>query len=165
MMRKKKIEINYLEFDDMKELPEQDQQLLMHAREAGKNAYAPYSEFRVGAAVLLENGEVFKGNNQENAAYPSGLCAERIALFYAASSHPGVAVKAIAVSGFNNPDSAIVKPCGACCQVLSEYENMAKFPIKVILEGSKGVEIIEGVDNLLPFGFKKSDLPFKKLHT
>ncbi len=147
------------EYTNTEELPEQDLELVFCAREAGLNAYAPYSGFRVGAAVLLENGEIISSNNQENAAFPSGLCAERIALFYAASNFPSVAVKAIAVSYLNGDKSSeIAKPCGSCRQVLAEYEDLSGIPIRIILDGGKIICISEGIDNLLPLRFKKSDL-------
>ena len=140
-MKIKTIELKVLEYSNIDELPELDKRLLLSARAAGNNAYAPYSGFRVGAAVFLENGEIVTGNNQENAAYPSGLCAERIALFYASSNFPSVAVRALAVSTLNNGDitSGVAKPCGACRQVISEYEDLAKSPVRIILDGGKHI--------------------------
>ena len=159
-MKYRTIEIKVIEFNDFYELPPQDQKLLASAREAGKSAYAAYSGFKVGAAVLLENEIIITGNNQENAAFPSGLCAERVALFYAAANYPGIPVKALAVSNAGNEGtvSEMIKPCGACLQVLSEYEDLAGSPVRIILDGSKTVSVLEGVDNLLPFRFKKRDL-------
>ncbi len=164
-MKKSKIKIEYLEYESIDELAKADQTLLRSARETAKNAYAPYSGFRVGAAVLLENGEIVKGCNQENAAYPSGLCAERIALFHAAATYPGIAVKALAVSNDDNGNSQKqkAKPCGACLQVLSEFEDLAGSPVKIILDGNNCINIIEGIDKLLPFRFKKNDLFQRKL--
>jgi cytidine deaminase len=128
-------------------------------------AYAPYSTFRVGAAVLLKNGKIFTGNNQENMAYPSGLCAERVALFYAASQYPDVAVKAIAVTAHAS-DFEIdhpVAPCGACRQVMAETENRSQEKMRLIMMGEKGkVQIIEGVDNILPLMFHEENLKKKK---
>jgi cytidine deaminase len=158
-MKKKIIEIQISEYNGIDELTQQDQLLLLTAREMRKSAYAPYSGFQVGTAVLLENGAIVKGNNQENAAFPSGLCAERVALFYAGANYPGIPVKAIAISNFRKRSQIqTIKPCGACCQVLSEYEELADAPIKIILDGPETIEVIEGMDNLLPFRFKKNNL-------
>lgn len=159
-MKIRKIVLQVSEYTGIDELPEQDWELIFCAREAGLNAYAPYSGFRVGAAVLLENGEIVSANNQENAAYPSGLCAERVALFYAASNYPSLAIKAIAISNLNNEakSSEIAKPCGSCRQVISEYEDLSGKPIRIILDGGNKFSICEGIDNLLPLRFKKKDL-------
>ena len=158
-MKIRRIVSKIAEFTNNDELPAQDWELVFCAREAGLNAYAPYSGFRVGAAVLLENGEIISSNNQENSAFPSGLCAERIALFYAASNFPSVTIKAIAVSILDgHKSSEIAKPCGACRQVLAEYEDISGIPIRIILDGGKKISICEGIDNLLPLRFKKSDL-------
>lgn len=154
-MKIKTIKIQVFEYSNPDDLPEQDKMLLLSARDAGHNAYAPYSGFRVGAAALLENGEIIKGNNQENAAYPSGLCAERVALFYASANFPSVGVKALAISNVNNKDT---KPCGACRQVIAEYEDLSGMPIRIILDGGNSITVFEGIDNLLPLRFKKSDL-------
>jgi cytidine deaminase len=160
-MKKNKIEIEIFEYTSIDELAQADQELLICAREAGLNAYSPYSGFQVGSAVLMGNGEIVKGNNQENAAYPSGLCAERVALFYAAATFPGIPVKAIAISGTDHGNILLqtAKPCGACRQVISEYEDLAGSPIRMILDGKNGITVIEGIDHLLPFRFRKSDLP------
>lgn len=120
--------------------------------------YAPYSGFHVGAAVLLQNGIIITGNNQENAAYPSGLCAERIALFYAASQYPTVPIIAIAVSTHHSSQTGLARPCGACLQVMSEYEDIAEQSMHVILDGSEGIIVLDGLDNLLPLRFRKVDL-------
>ena len=152
------LEVKYTEYQKSDTLPEADNQLIIKARESAQNAYAPYSGFRVGAAVLLGNGAIITGNNQENAAYPSGLCAERVALFYAASQYPGVRVAAIAVSLYNPGSSDIAKPCGACRQVIAEYEDLANNPIRIILDGNDRAIILNGIDQLLPFRFKKEDL-------
>lgn len=153
--------ISYVEYDDITALNEEDRMLLDHAKKAIESAYAPYSEYHVGAAVLLENGEIICGNNQENIAYPSGLCAERVALFYASSKYPDVPVKAIAITakanGFeiNSP----VAPCGSCRQVMAETETRFKNKLKIIMMGDKGaVQIMEGVDTILPFMFHADEL-------
>jgi len=132
--------------------------LILKARESVKNGYAPYSGFHVGAAVLLQNGIIITGNNQENAAYPSGLCAERTALFYAASQYPNVPIIAITVSLFSPKQSGIARPCGSCLQVMSEYEDLAGKPLHIILDGSDRIVVLDGIDNLLPFRFRIADL-------
>jgi cytidine deaminase len=137
-------------------LPEADRKLLQAARQACKNAYAPYSRFQVGAAVLLDNSEIISGNNQENAAYPSGLCAERVALFYASSKHPASIVKAIAI--FCHTSEAIA-PCGACRQSIAEYEVKNNSPVRVIMSGASGkVLIAKSIESLLPLMFNSKHL-------
>ena len=121
-----------------------------------KKAYAPYSNFRVGAAVLLKNGQIFVGSNQENAAYPSGLCAERTALFYAKANYPEAKIIKIAISGdhMEHPKGEITTPCGNCRQALLEYECTQGSPITVLCVSSKGKVLeIPSVKNLLPFCF------------
>lgn len=159
-MKEITLQIKYTEFDSLAQLPDQDNQLIIKARGAAQNGYAPYSGFRVGAAVQMENGVIITGNNQENAAYPSGLCAERTALFYAAAQYPNMAIVAIAVSTLNRDSSpsGIAKPCGACRQVMAEYEDMAGQPIRIILDSANKILIINGIDGLLPLRFKKEDL-------
>ncbi len=157
-MNNKTLQINYKEYLSITELPEPDLQLLMKARGAVLQGYAPYSGFRVGAAVLLRNGNIITGNNQENAAYPSGICAERTAMFYAASQHPDSPITAVAVSSFNNGSGGISKPCGACRQVMAEYEDLGGLPLRLILDGNDKIIILHGIDCLLPFRFRKEDL-------
>jgi cytidine deaminase len=121
---------------------------------AAGRAYAPYSGFQVGAAVLLENGQTFEGNNQENVAYPVGICAERVALFSANASCPDIAVEAIAISAMKNSElEDIISPCGACRQVLLEAENRYKKPIKIFLCGKQETVIISSAKDLLPLAF------------
>ena len=161
-MRMKEIQLafNVKIYQSTEELPEQSKKLLLVARESANRAYAPYSGYRVGAAVLLENGEVITGNNQENAAYPSGLCAERTALFYASSKFPGVAVTTMAVTTLSNGvlPGEFAKPCGSCRQVMAEYEDLSGQPMEIILDGSTAIAVMMGIDTLLPFRFKKEDL-------
>jgi len=152
------LSLRYTRYPNFAMLPEVDKQLITRARKAVGMGYAPYSTFRVGAAVLLQNGMVITGNNQENAAYPSGQCAERTALFYAASQYPGVPILAIAVSNYGQETSAMAKPCGACRQVMSEYEDLADQPLHIILDGSDQIIVLEGIDNLLPLRFSRKDL-------
>ena len=158
----KEIQLNYTvkSYQTLAELPEVSQKLILLSREAALRAYAPYSGYKVGAAVLLANGELVTGNNQENAAYPSGLCAERTALFYASSRFPGIAVRSMAVSTISNDPASteIAKPCGACRQVMAEYEDLSGKPIEIILDGSSAITVVNGIDTLLPFRFKKEDM-------
>jgi cytidine deaminase len=126
------------------------------AFEAMEKAYAPYSKFKVGAALLLEDGQIIQGNNQENIAYPSGLCAERVALFHAGAQFPGIAVDLICIvaKGDLMPISQLLSPCGACRQVMLESENRQNKPIRIILVNQDNRTMcIDSVHNLLPFGF------------
>ena len=159
-MREITLRIEYKEYEAISNVPEQEYELIMRARQAAKSAYAPYSGFRVGAAVQLANGQVVTGSNQENAAYPSGLCAERTALFYASAQYPGEPIVAIAVSTINGTATAseIAKPCGACRQVMAEYEDLARQPLKIILDSKDTVLVMSGIDSLLPLRFKKEDV-------
>jgi cytidine deaminase len=162
-MQEKKIELSFITAH-ISELSEQEQQLVANAKSALKTAYAPYSGFLVGASVLLENGEIINGSNQENVAYPSGLCAERVALFYAGAKHPDVKVKTIAVSVLskNFEVNDVISPCGACRQVMAEYEEKQEEAIKVILHSpTDDVLIANRVEDLLPFMFKS---PLLKKH-
>lgn len=159
-MRIKELQILVYEYDAVVELPEADQSLLLEARKASDKAYAPYSNFNVGAAVLLENGKIVSGSNQENADFTDGLCAERVALFFANSKYPDVPVSSIAVTakGSKGLVEGPALPCGSCRQVLVESEFRYKKPIRIILDGRKRIQVLEGADNLLPFAFKPSDL-------
>ena len=159
-MKTREIKILVQEFDSLNELPEQDQKLITAARTASENAYAPYSKFQVGAALLLENGEIITGNNQENVDFTDGLCAERVALFYAHAKYPGVAVKSIAVTA-NNSNGILeepVQPCGSCRQVMVETEVRFNQPIRIILDGKRGIQVLDGADSLLPLAFKPAAL-------
>lgn len=140
---------------DIAELSEDYQKLIAMAKTQTQKAYAPYSHFQVGAAVLLADGQVIGGNNQENIAYPSGQCAERIALFYANSQHPTTAVKAIAIAGFAKGSflEKAISPCGACRQVLIETENRFKHDIEILLYGEKEVLVLKNASDLLPLSF------------
>ena len=126
-----------------------------------RSAYAPYSGFLVGASILLENSEIINGSNQENVAYPSGLCAERVAMFYVGAKFPDVKIKTIAVSVFSKSFevSDVISPCGACRQVMAEYEDKQKQSIKVMLHSPNDqVLIANKVQDLLPFMFKSPHL-------
>lgn len=143
------------------ELTAADRQLIDAAKDATRRSYAPYSHFHVGAAVLLADGTVVTGTNQENAAYPSGLCAERTTLFYAGSTHPDTAVVSLAIAAFT--DGAFttnpIVPCGACRQVMLETEQRYNHPIRTLLYGTEGIYLIEGgTRELLPLTFNASFL-------
>ncbi len=148
-------------YDDVSELPSDVQMLMNKAVEARKQAYAPYSKFQVGVALLLENNQIVLGNNQENAAYPSGMCAERVAIWKASSDYPGVKVKQLVItaSSINSVVDRPVGPCGACRQTLSEYEINQKEPIEIYFMGAVGKVVkSESLLSLLPFSFDSSYL-------
>ena len=145
----------------LNELTADERNLLNMATEAAHKAYAPYSNFRVGAAVQLANGEVLSGCNQENAAYPSGLCAERVTVFYANAKYPDVAVETLLITGLDeNGDyrSRAIPPCGACRQVLTETESRQKSPMRVLLVGNDEVLEFDSASDLLPFIFTSNEL-------
>jgi cytidine deaminase len=157
---KNKTIVTKVEIYSFEELDNLKQQLINKAKEQISKAYAPYSGFYVGAAIELENGEIFTGSNQENAAYPSGLCAERVAMFYANAQYPDIPVKTLAVAASTNGKflSIPVTPCGSCRQVLLETEKRFKKDITVLLYGTKEVYMIKNVKQLLPLGFEESSL-------
>lgn len=143
-------------FDTIEELPVEIQNLMGKAIEVRKNAYAPYSKFRVGAAILLDNGEIVVGSNQENAAYPSGLCAERVAIFHAGAIYPKATIlkMAITAASDNNRTESPVPPCGACRQSIAEYEIRQDAPIEIYYMGEIGsIQHSASLKNLLPFMF------------
>ncbi len=148
-------------FDSVYELPIEIQDLMSKAVAIRKNAYAPYSKFRVGAAILLDNGEIVLGSNQENAAYPSGLCAERVAIFHAGAVYPNATIKIIAISAASdtNQTKAPIPPCGSCRQSISEYEIKQNSDIEIYFMGEIGaVYKSNSLQNLLPFSFDKKFL-------
>jgi cytidine deaminase len=158
-MQKKTIETN-IEIYSFEELDSPKQNLINKAKEQVTKAYAPYSGFQVGAAIELENGEIFAASNQENSAYPSGLCAERVAMFFANAQYPEIAVKAIAIAAFTTGEflSDPVTPCGSCRQVLLETEMRFEKDITILLYGTKNTFQIGNVKQLLPLCFEKSSL-------
>ncbi|TXD48908.1 cytidine deaminase [Polaribacter sp. IC073] len=160
-MKEIKIAASATLYKDINELPTEDKMLMHKAVEAREKAYAPYSKFHVGAALLLENGEIVLGNNQENAAYPSGLCAERVAVFYAGATYPGVKIMKLAISASSTTTKVDkpIGPCGACRQSLSEYEIKQKQPFPLIFMGEVG-EVVKTASllSLLPFSFDSSYL-------
>ena len=152
-------------YESASELPEPDQRLLREAAEATERAYAPYSHFCVGAALLFDDGTIVKGSNQENAAYPSGLCAERTAVFWAGANHPDKAIISLAVVARHQdaPEQwSSATPCGACRQALLEYENRQGKPMRVIMLGNdRRIFISPSIANLLPLQFNRQSLEDK----
>lgn len=164
-MEIKKITISYEEYGENEKLTSSDSKLIDQANVALKGSYAPYSNFHVGAAVLLDNNEIINGANQENAAYPSGLCAERVALFYANSKYPDNTIVSIAITVLadhfvcNEP----VSPCGACRQVIAETEKRQNSEIRIIMRGENRItRIFKGIEDLLPFIFHEEKLKKSK---
>ncbi len=160
-MQKRKISFELSVFDSPEELPEGLNDLLQLAQKSKDNAYAPYSKFSVGAAVLLENGERIIGNNQENASSPSGLCAERVAVFQAGARYPDVRILAIAISASSTRVRVDkpATPCGNCRQAISEYEQKQEHPIEIVMAGDTGpVYYCSSIGDLLPLAFGNSDL-------
>lgn len=160
-MNKEKFEFSFDVYDGIDELNADDQLLLKEARRATDAAYAPYSNFNVGAAAKLSNGKIITGSNQENASFPVGICAERVLLSAASSLYPGMAIHSMAVSYQSktvNSDHPI-SPCGMCRQSLQEFESRLKKPIRLILGGMKGkIYVIQSVSQLLPLGFTSEEL-------
>lgn len=154
-MTDRKIDISYKEYDSLEELSAEDRALVEAAIRAQKTSYAPYSHFNVGAAVRLADGTLVLGSNQENAASPSGLCAERTAMFAAAAQHPGVPMVSMAIAG--GPQMTLcdepATPCGACRQVMAEYQMTGGRPMSVIMAGAKAIWKFERVDDVLPLIF------------
>jgi cytidine deaminase len=155
-MRKKTIQSTFYEYDAFTALSKQDQDLIKKAQSAAKNAYAPYSNLQMGAAVLLGNNNFVTGSNQENVAFPSGLCAERVALYYAKSIFPELAVQSIAITARRNGSVAALLPipCGACLQVLAEYERRQKGSIRILCHSPQKIILGEGVSHFMPLGFR-----------
>jgi cytidine deaminase len=160
-MTERKFEFNYSEYNDSTELEEKDAWLLNEARTVTELAYAPYSNFHVGAVAMLENGEVVAGTNQENASYPVGICAERVLLGSIATLHPSTPVNTIAIS-YNSEEVKSdhpISPCGMCRQALLEYESRTGKSIRLILGGQEGkVIVVDSAKNLLPFAFTSEEL-------
>jgi len=159
-MIKKEIKISVLEYQDISELDNTDRNLFKEAQKSILTAYAPYSKFAVGAAVLLESGKVVNGSNQENMAYPSGLCAERVALLAARSNYPDQKVVALAVSTADaDIKTSLLTPCGSCRQVIHEIEDDQVAGMRIICGSGNGpIMIFEDGDQLLPFSFSNPSL-------
>ena len=159
-MKEKEISLVYKEYNDLAEMTDEERMLVGKAIEAGRKAYAPYSRFQVGAAILLEDGTIVTGANVENAAFPSGSCAEKTALSYAVSNYPGLKPVAIAVAARteNGLTSEPVPPCGNCRQMLLEEENRNSNPIKVILYGAGRAVVVPSSEKLMPLQFTRDNL-------
>lgn len=160
-MEKKQISFELTVFKEIDDLPEHLSILMSKAEVCRGDAYAPYSNFQVGAAILLENGEVVLGNNQENASYPSGLCAERVAIFNAGANYSSLRIQAIAISAASKHHTVKrpAAPCGNCRQSIAEYEKKQGQPIKIIMRGEKGeIYMSNSIADLLPLGFDNTFL-------
>lgn len=160
-MKEINITSSFTVYSSLEEVSEEIQDLMAQAVEVRKKAYAPYSQFRVGAALLLDNGKIISGSNQENAAYPSGLCAERTAIFYAGSAYPEAKILKIAITAASdtNQTTAPIPPCGSCRQSIAEYEIKQETPIEIYFMGEIGeVYKSASLKNLLPFMFDKKFL-------
>ena len=160
MIEKKNLTINYLKCG-IEDLLREDQMLVERAMKACERSYSPYSKFRVGAALLLENGAIVEGSNQENVAFPSGTCAERCAIFYANSQYPGEAAKALAIAACNEDGKFTeepITPCGACRQVMVELKKRYGNKMRILLYGSNGTYVLESIDCLLPFLFDGAEM-------
>ena len=154
-MTNKEIRISYIEYSGIDELKAEDQELVRAAIDATATAYAPYSKFHVGAAVRFEDGEIVRGSNQENAAYPSGMCAERTTLFYANASRPDKRMAALAVAARQGGGlvEEPVTPCGACRQVMAQYQLKSGIPMRILLVGAHKIWEFAKVEDLLPLMF------------
>jgi len=154
-MHQHEIKIIITQYHDVNELPENERQLIFAARGSAPKAYAPYSGFKVGAALMMDDGSIVVGNNQENASSPVGSCAERSALFWANANFPDVAVTAIAITAIDHSGNRAVNlsPCGACRQALLETEIRFKQPIRVILDSRDQIDVLDNVKSLLPLSF------------
>jgi cytidine deaminase len=160
-MNQEKYDFSFDVYDSINELSPGDASLVKAARDVTGNAYAPYSNFNVGAVARLSNGKTVTGTNQENAAYPVGICAERVLLSAVASLFPNMAIDTIAISydNKNGKSDRPISPCGICRQTLSEYEERIKQPIRLILSGLEGkIYIIQKASQLLPLSFGGEDL-------
>lgn len=160
-MKENKFEFNYTVYETIEELPEDQRKLLQEARKVTEQAYAPYSNFQVGAVAQLNNGELVTGSNQENASFPAGLCAERVLLASVSSLFPKATITTIAVSYKSDHQKSDhpISPCGICRQSLQEYEGRINQPVQLILGGMEGpVYVIDSASRLLPLAFTSEEL-------
>ena len=159
-MKKKELNISYLEYRGMDELPDPEKKLVEAAVAAADGAYAPYSGFRVGAAMMLDDGTVTRGANVENAAFPSGSCAEKTVISYTVANYHDKKTVAIAIAAFSGGELTEdpVPPCGNCRQMLIEEEQRLGQPVKVILAGRSGIIVLENCQSLMPLSFTRSNL-------
>ena len=148
----------------LEECSDIEKKLIAAAKHATEKSYAPYSNFKVGAALLLKNGEIITGNNQENAAYPSGLCAERVAVFYANSVYPDQKIEAIAIAAWANNTFTkdAITPCGGCRQVLLEAENRFSAPMRILMYSEEGIYVVNTIKTMLPLSFGDEQLKTSK---
>jgi cytidine deaminase len=160
MIRTKNISVSYTEYEKTEELDRNDLELVIAARESALNAYAPYSNFKVGAAVRLESGTIVRGANVENAAFPSGICAERNALSNSITNYPDEKPVAIAIASFAGNEFTVdpPSPCGSCRQVIAEEEVRTGYKIRIILSGKDKTRILESINHLLPMQFNRNNL-------
>jgi cytidine deaminase len=154
----KQITINYQEFSTSQELSNKEQYLIQEAEIAMNKAYAPYSNFQVGCAIELLDGTIVHGSNQENSAYPSGLCAERVALFHVGAVYPGGVIKRMAISTKKEINGRPIAPCGSCRQVMIESLSRQNSPIEVLMYSGKSVLKFNNAADLMPLSFSPDDL-------
>jgi cytidine deaminase len=159
-MKKREVSISFLEYKGIDELPDADRSLVEEAITAASGSYAPYSHFNVGAALMLDDGTIVRGANVENAAFPSGSCAEKTALSYSVANHHDKKAVAIAIAALTDGKltEQPVPPCGNCRQMLIEEEQRTGYPIKVILAGKSGVTVLDNCQSLMPLSFTRSNL-------
>ncbi|MGG9962377.1 cytidine deaminase [Ferruginibacter sp. SUN106] len=160
-MNQEQYNFSFEVYNSIAELSPEDAKLVTEARKVTANAYAPYSHFNVGAVAQLKNGQTVTGTNQENAAYPVGICAERVLLSAAATLFPGIAIDTLAISydNKNGKSDHPISPCGICRQTLAEYEERVKQPIRLVLSGQEGkIYIIKKASQLLPLSFGGEDM-------
>lgn len=150
-METRHLNLDYGYFSDRSELPEEDRQLLEAAAKACSTAYAPYSDFRVGAAVRFDDGEILTSSNQESEAFPSGICAERGLLYFVQANRPQKKIRTLAI--ISSPAPTECTPCGACRQVIADTEQRQKTPIRILMGGSRSTIVVESAQSLLPFRF------------
>jgi cytidine deaminase len=160
MLKVKNISFSYREYENLEELDTEDQELIIAAKEAAKLAYAPYSKFMVGAAIRLESGRIVHGSNVENAAFPSGICAERTAIAGAVSNYPDDKPVAIAIAAMSDEGvtAESISPCGNCRQVIAEEEVRTGKQIRIILSGRNKIQVLESISPLLPLQFSRNSL-------
>jgi len=160
MFKEKNISFTYKEYESPEELGTEDQELILSAKEAAKLAYAPYSRFRVGAAIRLESGRIVHGSNVENAAFPSGICAERTAVAGAVSNYPDDKPVAMAIAAMTDEGvtGECISPCGNCRQVIAEEEMRTGKQIRIILCGRNKIQVVNSISLLLPLGFNLNNL-------
>ncbi|OHX67405.1 cytidine deaminase [Flammeovirga pacifica] len=160
MPKKININIEIITYGELNDLAKEDQELLEAAEKATFTSYAPYSNFNVGAALRLENNDIIIGNNQENAAYPSGMCAERTAMYFAGSKYPNTTIKTIAIAARKGEEKEFIpiSPCGSCRQAMLEYEVKQDENIRVIMKGTDQIYELSSISDLLPFKFTQKDL-------